>query len=229
MILIILCSCSNERQNKSNSISNPTDSSTIISVDKESSKFSLYEKRYKTAVGIEKKFLSQMIPIIKKFSNSTLDTVIIQHCKLSSLIGEAILKTRIFENSDTIYEHTDLIKDNKILWSFDLKNPYLWINDSKLYQFDTRDKWVTFTIAILYGIPEIQNIKNFNFSDISDFVIEFGLEDIRKSGKNMNKENYKKYLDEYHGDLITIGDPECREGIFIWCDEVGKLVLFYKD
>lgn len=186
-----------------------------------------YEKRLTSATGSEKELLKTLIPLIKQFSFRKLDTIIYQKCHLDTAFQEDTLVTHIFERNNSIYLETNWKKDGKLVWSKETKDPYLWINDNRLYQYDTRDKWVTFAIAIRYGLPEIRHISE--YVDLQEMAVENGVNELKGKGVEVSNEEYHKYLSNYKGDLVVVGDPESRDGMFVWYAPAKKFILFYHE
>lgn len=186
-----------------------------------------YDKRFATATDSEKEFLKTLIPLIKQFSFRKLDTIIYQKCHLDTALLEDTLATHIFEKNNSIYLKTNWRKEGKLVWSKETKDPYLWINDNRLYQYDTRDKWVTFAIAIKYGLPEIRNIGE--YVGLQEMAVENGVNELKGKGVEVSIKEYQKYLSNYKGDLVVVGDPESRDGMFIWYAPAKKFILFYHE
>jgi hypothetical protein len=114
-----------------------------------------------------------------------------------------------------------------LLWSKTVKNPYTWIGESTLFQYDTRDKWVIFTIGIYQALPEIQNIKG--NEDLLEMAVENGLENLKTIGISTSREDYKTYLLNYKRDLIIFGEPVSRDGMFIWYKPAKRFLLYYHE
>jgi hypothetical protein len=151
-----------------------------------------YQKLLINATGIEKEFLLQLINTIRKFESKALDTTILQVAHFDSENVEDTLRSRIYEERDNIYVTSEWRMNGVLLWSKTVKNPYTWIGESTLFQYDTRDKWVIFTIGIYQALPEIQNIKG--NEDLLEMAVENGLENLKTIGISTSREDYKTYL-----------------------------------
>jgi hypothetical protein len=218
VILIIgLCSFNNSQIKFSKSIDSNIDTVLI----------NKYQGQLRTANGTEKEFILQLIHTIKIFELKKLDTTILQIGHFDAIGAIDSIRTRIFEKHDTIYVSSEWRKNGTILWHKQIKNPYTWISESKLFQYDTRDKWVTFTIGIYQALPEISNIKE--HQDLRELGFENGLENLKSLGINIKMEEYKNYILNYHGDLITFGDPVARDGMFIWYKPAKRFLLYYHE
>jgi len=217
VILIGHFSCTNQRGSDNKRINSKVDTLLLAK----------YEAQFANSTGSEKELLEKLIPIIKKFSYRKLDTTIVQKCRLDTTYTIDTLTTRIYEESDSIYVKTELKRNGVKLWSKELTNPYAWINNSKLYQFDTRDKWVIFTIGVYYAVPDIDKISK--YQNLSEMAVDFGVRELTAGGIAINKDDYRNYIINYKGDLVTFGEPENRDGIFIWYAPVKKFILYYHE
>jgi hypothetical protein len=41
------------------------------------------------------------------------------------------------------------------------------------------------------------------------------------------EKQYKAYLRDFKGDLLTYGQPESREGLWIWYKPAGRMITYY--
>jgi hypothetical protein len=187
---------------------------------------SKYQKQLISATGTEKEFLSDLIYTIKKFESKKLDTTISQVAHFESNNQADTVTSRIYEKHDSIYVTYEWRKYGELFWSQTIKNPYTYMGESTLYQYDTRDKWVTFTIGIYQAIPEIENIKGYRDLYMS---VENGLETLKSIGITIKLEDYKNYILNYQGDLITYGEPIVRDGMFIWYAPAKRFLLYYHE
>jgi hypothetical protein len=185
-----------------------------------------YQKQLLTATGYEKEFLIKLINTIRKFESKKLDTTIIQIGQFDSNIPEDTIRTRIYEKMDSIYLSSVWRKNGVILWSHTIENPYTWIGESKLFQYDTRDKWVIFTIAIYQSLPEIDKLTENGDAFMS---VENGLEDLKSLGITMTREDYKNYILNYKGDLIIVPGVAVMDGAFIWYKPAKRFLLYYHE
>ena len=218
VILIIGLSSFNNSQNKfSKSIDSNIDSALI----------NKYQEQLRKSTGTEKEFILQLLHTIKIFELKKLDTTILQIGHFDAINVQDTIRTRIYEKSDTIYVYSEWRKNETTLWHKEIKNPYTWISESKLFQYDTRDKWVTFTIGIYQAVPEINNIKE--YQDLKELAFENGLENLKSIGIIIKMEEYKNYILNYQGDLITYGEPVARDGMFIWYKPAKRFLLHYNE
>lgn len=192
---------------------------------------SLLLSKYKNLLGktsgIEKDFINDLISTITIFQANELDTTILRFGAFDTDNVTDTISTRIFLKLDTVIVSSTWTKNLQLLWFNKLKNPYLWINNDSLFEYKKRSKWVTFTIGYKHAVPEIYKIGD--YSSLINSAVDFGVEDLQKHGIIVDKETYKQYLINFNGDLISWGDPENREGLFIWYDPAKRFVLYYQD
>ena len=127
--------------------------------------------------------------------------------------------------SDSIIVESRWIRSGDTLWQFRLANPYLWIDNSHLFEPDTRSPWVTFAIGVLYAKPDLEPIDN--NSTLKRMAVDNGLRDLRAAGMPTSRVQYQSFLDGFKGQLISYGDPENREGLMIWYEPAKRFLLFY--
>jgi hypothetical protein len=58
-------------------------------------------------------------------------------------------------------------------------------------------------------------------------VYDQGVDDLNKAGIPIDKERYKAYLQDFKGELLTYGQPESREGLWIWYKPAGRMITYY--
>jgi hypothetical protein len=199
---------------------------SVIST-KDSLLLTKYQKLLENTRGVEKDFITDLISTLKIFQGTKLDTTILRFGKFDTDYVTDTIATRIFLKFDTVIVSSTWTKNSQLLWTYKLINPYLLINSDSLFEEGKRSKWVTFTIGYKHAVPEIYKIGD--YSNLINFAIDFGVADLQKHGIIADKETYKQYLLNFKGDLITWGDPENREGLFIWYDPAKRFVLFYHD
>jgi hypothetical protein len=63
---------------------------------------------------------------------------------------------------------------------------------------------------------------------VQNIVYEQGLDDLKKLGIHTDKAHYQAYLHQFKGLLFTFGQPESREGAWIWYKPAGKMITYYQ-
>ena len=217
LILISLLACKNH----------PPHNSQFVICDQDTILFNKYKILQYHTSGREKDFVDDLLITIEKFKCKNLDTTMIQICNIDDNFPTDTIVTRVYERLDTVYVYSYWITSGELRWEREIVDPYLWINDNDLFQFDTRSRWVTFTIGLKYTPPEIYNIKDYRSS--LEMATIIGLQDLSEKKYKVDSFSYIKYLESFKGNLLTWGQPENRDGLYIWYDSLERFVLFYAD
>jgi hypothetical protein len=59
-------------------------------------------------------------------------------------------------------------------------------------------------------------------------VYSQGVEDLDSAGIHTDVEKYEAYLRDFKGELITCGQPESRERLWIWYKPAGLMITYYQ-
>jgi len=172
----------------------------------------------------DKKFVSNFFIIINKFNGKKLDTTIVTIGNLDGDLDQDTIFSRVYYHADNVYVDTKWIKNNKVLWKDSYTDPYTGLN-ADLFS-DSDRTWVSFAIGIIYGTPEFHS-RNEVDSGVLSLVYDQGVDDLNKAGIHMSIEQYKSYLQGFKGDLLAYGQPESREGLWIWYKPAGKMITYY--
>ena len=217
ILLVGLYSCSNNNEVSKNKNNSNQDTSILTK----------YNNQLAHSNKIEKDFILKVINTIECFKNRDLDTTVFLNCFIDNDKIIDTIKTRVFDLHDTIIVHSTWMKNGCIQWEKKFKNPYLWISDNSLFEYNKRDKWVTFTIGIYNAIPKIYKLED--YKNLIKPSIEIGLNDLKENGFYIKKEAYKQYVLNFKGNIIIYGEPEDREGMFIWYEPLKRFVSFYHE
>jgi hypothetical protein len=171
-------------------------------------------------------FIDKLTNTILQFRNRKADTTLLQICNIDNLGELDTIKNQIYYYKGNVFVNSSWIKNGEKLWEKEINNPYLWISDSDEFQFDTREPWVTYTIGIYYGIPDIENIEYYSHID-KEMILSIGIDWAKRNNLEISKDEYTKYLNNFKGAIIAFGHPESREGSFIWYEPIQAFVLFY--
>ena len=173
-----------------------------------------------------KDFIDKLLKTISKFEGKKADTTIFQICNIDNLGKLDTLKNRIYFSNNEVIVNSSWTKNGLKLWEFEVKNPYLWIDDSNEFQDDERNPWVPFTIGIYYAIPEILSFDSYAHID-KQLAFQMGVSWAERENVKIPKEEYANYLNDFKGDIIAFGHPESREGLFMWYEPIKMFSLFY--
>lgn len=171
-------------------------------------------------------FIDKLTKTVIQFSDRKADTTILQICNIDNLGKLDTIKNQVYYYKGNVFVNSAWTKDGEKLWEQEIKNPYLWIGDSDEFQFDTRKPWVTYTIAIYYGIPDIENIDYYSHID-KEMIQNIGIDWAKRKNISISRDEYAKYLENFKGDIIAYGHPENRDGLIIWYEPIKDFVLFY--
>lgn len=220
-------------QNKPNSTDSVnldnTNNAQILTIDKKL--LDTYVAAYQNdTIAEEKKYFSKLLHIINEFNGKKLDTTLLTIGNIDGDIEKDTIFSRVYYNSNRIYVNSKWLKNNKVIWNYKYANPYLSFN-SALLNYDTRSIWTIFAVGILYGTPAINARKEFDEhvdSSVQNYVYDYGVADLKKAGAKINKEEYKTYLQNFKGELLEFGEPETREGLFIWYQPAKRIITYYQ-
>ena len=167
-----------------------------------------------------------MIETFEKFSNKVLDTVLYTTCFIESNEKVDTIKTRIFENEDEIVVYYSWAKNDKLLWEKKIIDPYVWVKDDPFFYNEEWIKWIRFTTGIYYATPEIYELSSFH--SLKEWALVVGLNELQELGFAIDRESYEQYIENFNGNLIVWGEPEVRDGMFIWYEPLQIFISFYK-
>ena len=173
----------------------------------------------------DKKFISSFFDIIKQFNGKKLDTTILTIGNLDGDLDKDTIFSRVYYDSGSIYVDAKWIKNHHVLWKDEYADPYVEIN-ADLFD-STRPTWVCFAIGIIYGTPDFQTRKEVVDSGMIHLVLDLGLYELDTAGIHTDKEQYRAYLQDFKGDLLAYGQPESREGLWIWYKPAERMITYY--
>ena len=217
LLMIGLISCSNGKKESTQKETTKRDTSLITT----------YKSLLANASEFDKKFVNHLLKTIEEFENRELDTTLIGLGQFEEDNKIDTIKTRVFEENGKIIAYSSWTKNGKLLWEKQIIEPYMWINENPLFEGGKRSKWVTFTIGVYHTSPNIYRIEK--YENLRTGSIRGGIEDLKKNGFEVDTVLYKKYIENYKGDLMDWGQPESRDGLFIWYEPLKRFVSYYKD
>ena len=232
---LILISCNSHPATKSGKdpLSNPVADSGQQKIAYNPGTFTIAPallKKYQAAclhdtASYDKKFVSNFFDIIKKFNGKKLDTTILTIGNLDGDLDQDTIFSRVYYDADSIYVDSKWIKNNHILWRDKYTDPYTELNADLLDS--SRNTWVFFAIGVIYGPPDIHP-RNVMDSGSLTMVYNQGVDDLNGAGIHTNKEQYKTYLQYFKGDLLAYGQPESREGLWIWYKPAERMITYFQ-
>jgi hypothetical protein len=175
----------------------------------------------------EKAFLLKVVGLIREFSGKSLIT---EKATIGDIDGDGEkdeIKSRIYEQNGVIKVESTWKKDKEILWQYTIENPYLWIGPSELFQYDTRNIWVIFTIAVNKAVPKLLDPSH--TGNMKKMIVLQGIKALENIGIKSTKEQYSKYLGNFTGKLLQYGEPERGGGhVDIWYHPAKQFIPYYR-
>lgn len=197
--------------------------------------FRKYQEAYqKDTSSYDTVFLSKLLAIVKKFNGKKMDTTLLTIGNIDGDMGKDTIFSRVYYHPDSIYVDSKWIKDNKILWNYKYTNPYYsFYSDLLNYDPTTINPaniWEVFSIGVIYGSPEFEARLEIENDDTAahNMVIEAGIDDLKEAGIKIDTADYKKYLRNFKGNPIGFGNPEGREGLWIWYQPARRFITYFQ-
>jgi len=172
----------------------------------------------------DRKFISGFLDLIKKFNGKKLDTTILTFGNIDGDRDRDTIFSRVYYDGDSVYVDSKWIKNNRILWRDKYADPYTALN-ADLLSDSSRNTWVCFAIGVLYGPPDFYPRSEMAADSM---VYSQGVLDLDGAGIHTDVEKYKGYLREFKGELITCGQPESRERLWIWYKPAERMMTYYQ-
>lgn len=234
-ITLFLISCnshSNNKAGKDSPANNPPDSGrqNIAHVPGTLTIAPAELKKYQQAflhdtATYDKRFVANFMDILRKFNGKRLDTTILTIGNLAGDLVPDTIFSSVYYEADTIFVDSKWIKNNQVIWRDKYSDPYTSL-DVNLFNDTSRNTWMCFAIGIIYGPPDFHARNEMDSSAIS-LVYDQGVDDLNRAGIHVDKEQYKAYLRDFKGDLLAYGQPESREGLWIWYKPAGRMITYY--
>ncbi len=178
-------------------------------------------------------YFNDFFSIINKFNGKPLDTTIITSGKLDEKGMLCVIRTRVYLYDSTVFVESSLAMNHKLLWKNSIKNPASWCSIDLPMSFDSGAKslWVYFINGVCFGAPEFVNNsatalgKPNTWAD--SWFKDMCLDDLKKKGIRIDKQQYRAYLTNFKGDLFAYGDFISKERLYIWYSPAKCFILFY--
>src|SRR5258706_761479 len=217
-------------QSKSDTDSTNTFRASSLSADKEL--ISQYEKELTSGTeSFKAKFISRLIAVMQQFNGNVLDTTMIVVGNLDGDNKQDTIRNRVYLVSKDVTVKSSWVVNNDTLWKSEFQNPYFVIDTNHLFEPDTtaRGLWLTFSTAINYSIPTIESKAEFDnsFGKSKQMLFDFGISELKQKGINISLKEYQEYLNNFKGELLNFGEPENREGLYIWYQPAKCFITYY--
>ncbi len=189
------------------------------------------QKRYLDAfahdtVSYDKQFATHLGAILEQFNGKKLDTTVLTIGNLAGEPSPDTIYSRVYYKQDTVFVSSKWIKNNQLLWQDKYTDPYSSL-DTNLFRDSSSNTWLYFAIGVVYGAPNILSRGNVDTS-VLNLVYQLGLDDLKKAGVHISKAEYQAYLHTFKGQLLAFGEPESREGVWIWYKPAGLMISYYQ-
>jgi hypothetical protein len=213
--LFLACTSTHQSPLKSDSISihNHLDSSYIH----------LYLKFLPIANEQEKKFINKMLYVFSDSDLKSLDATKLIIGKIDDDNINDTIYSHVYVFNDTVIVKSSWKRKGVLIWSDELKDPYLWISDNELFKPSKRSILVNFTIGYYHAIPSLIPKSNFNELNVATRI---GVQYFKEQGLDINEMSYYQYILNFKGSLLLIGHPESR-ACLIWYEPLKSFVPFW--
>jgi hypothetical protein len=172
----------------------------------------------------DKKFISNFSNLVSKFNGKHLDTTFLSFGNIDGDGDQDTIVNRVWFDGDSVYVDSKWIKDHQILWKDRFSDPYTELNIEGTGD-SVRNPWVVFAIGVLYGPPDFYPPFD---NKIDSMVVSQGMENLANDGIHTDIESYKAYLQEFKGQTMNFGQPEGREGLWIWYKPAKRMINYYQ-
>jgi hypothetical protein len=228
-ILLFFYSCDQKSERKENDVvqkeSVEINNMKLETIDVDSSIVRRYESLLDSARTFEKNIINKILLNIDNFGGKPFSNEYLTIGDIDGIGDQDTIKTTISVLYDTVHLKSKWWKDGHIIWENKLTNPYMWISEDNLFDYNSGDIWTRLTIAKDYSIPELSPKSKYAHIPI-EMVCEIGLSEIKAKKKNVNEASYKKYIEDFNGELLEFGEPE-RRYLVIWYEPIKDFVTFY--
>ena len=192
-----------------------------------SSDLAKYQNAYDSAEKWDKQFISKMFKTINQFKNRVADTTLLTIGNIDGIGKLDTVNTQIYVLDDTIHVESKWTRNGELMWRDNSISPYLQINNEDIFAYDTRHPWVTFTIAVNYGAPELSERTDYpgihrkTALKMANWYIE-------NKNLSISETAYIQYFDSFKGQLFMYGEPEIRHGLFQWYEPKKQFIPYYQ-
>ncbi|MEQ8926437.1 MAG: YARHG domain-containing protein [Fulvivirga sp.] len=185
-----------------------------------------YKNAYDSAEKWDKQFMNKMFQTIEQFKGRPADTTVLTVGNIDGIGKLDTVTTQVYVLDDTVYVESNWTRNGELLWSDKIKTPYLQINNDDIFAYDLRHPWVTFTIAVNYGAPELS--KRADYSGIDrETALKMAKWYIERKNLEISEEEYTQYFDSFNGQLFIFGEPEIWHELLQWYEPKKVFILYY--
>lgn len=185
-----------------------------------------YQNAYDSAEKWDKQFISKLFQTIDQFKGRIADSTILTIGNIDGIGKLDTVHTHIYALDDTIHLESIWMRNGELLWSDNIKNPYLQINNDDIFAYDSRHPWVTFTIAINYGAPALSERNDYPGIDRGT-ALNRAKWYIERKSLAISDADYIQYFDSFKGQLFKFGEPEIRHNLLQWYEPKKQFILYY--
>lgn len=180
----------------------------------------------KTSEKWDSEFIDKIISTINSFENRNADTTILTIGNIDGIGKLDTIRTHVYIKSDSVYMTSKWLRNGIQLWMDKITNPYMWINDSDEFDYEARNIWVTFTIAINYSLPELDNEGRYS-SIGNQTASKFGYSELKQQGVQISEQEYLDYLANFKGLVLSYGQPEPHPNLVVWHEPTKQFLTYY--
>ncbi len=168
--------------------------------------------------------VNKIIPLLKKFRYSKIDTSIYSFGYLDSDgVVDTVVTTFGLSKNKIIVKY-QWSKNGDTIWSYEHIDPYFWISDSKLFDYEMRTIWITFASSLDKCI--------FRFNKKSDYTqigIEFAAKIAHWDEPNISEKVFLDYLNTSVKNIVVYAQQEAGGGnLDFWYEPLNKFLPYYR-
>ncbi len=167
--------------------------------------------------------IKNAVNLMKQFRYTTIDTTIYSTGYINSddIIDTANTTIKLINNKISIIY--SWVKDDSLIWEYMFIDPYLWVSDSKLFEYGTRDIWVTLAIAAEKCIFEFKNKYDFEF-----ITEESGAYIAHLYEKSIIEKQFLNYIKNSIKQVVIYSQDESGGNLDFWYEPLNKFVPYYR-
>ena len=203
-------------------------SASVVLDDSSCSKLvSLLERDLSKSKSWTSDYLHKVIQLLNDFRGRSLDTTVLV---IGNVGGTGLADTifnRVFERNDTVIVRSWWNRNGENWWHDSVVDPKMYLeSESRLFDLDTRNIFITFAVGVIDAPPKLS--KSTDYPIPIEISVEQGMRDLKELGIEVSPKEFRKYLEDFKGNLIEIGDPFTRESLMIWYRPVKRFITYYE-
>lgn len=172
-------------------------------------------------------FLMEVLELIKTYKYRGIDTTIFSIGDADGDSQNDTVRTKIYEKNNEIIVKYCWVKRNIMMWEYIYRNPYLYLGDSEIFQFDSRDLWIVLNVTLKYCVFQFKDFDDYKHIDLN-LAVAVGTTYLKQKEFGTTEEDYKQYLQNFTGQLACYAQEEAGCNLDIWYEPLGRFIPFYR-